>query len=86
MKTIEENMDNEWQLQDAKNRLSEVINLAISNGPQLITRRGEKTAVLLSYFEYEKLCKAQGKLSEFFLESPFAGNAIQKNDEQTQRR
>jgi len=66
-------MENEWQLQDAKNRLSVVINLALSKGPQLITRRGEKTAVLLSYAEYEKLCKAQGRLSEFFRESPLAG-------------
>lgn len=72
-------MDNEWQLQDAKNRLSEVINLALSNGPQLITRRGERTAVLLSYAEYEKLCKSQGKLSDFFRASPLADSSINRN-------
>lgn len=69
-------MENEWQLQEAKNKLSEVINLALSNGPQLITRRGEKTAVLLSYEDYEKLCKSQGKLSEFFRESPLSGSVF----------
>jgi prevent-host-death family protein len=69
-------MENEWQLQEAKNKLSEVINLALSEGPQLITRRGEKTAVLLSYQDYEKLCKAQGKLSEFFRESPLSGSFL----------
>lgn len=72
-------MDNEWQLQDAKNKLSEVINLAISKGPQLITRRGEKTAVLLSYAEYEKLCKAQGKLTDFFRASPLADASISRD-------
>jgi len=75
-------MENEWQLQDAKNRFSEVINLTLTKGPQLITRRGEKTAVLLSYAEYEKLCKAQGKLSEFFQESPLAGVEINRDHSQ----
>jgi prevent-host-death family protein len=73
-------MTNEWQLQDAKNRFSEVVNLALSKGPQLITRRGEKTAVLLSYTEYEKLCKVQGKLSEFFRLSPLADSSISRED------
>jgi antitoxin Phd len=72
-------MENEWQLQDAKNRLSEAINLALTKGPQLITRRGEKTAVLISYAEYEKLCKAQGRLSEFFRESPLAGVEVNRD-------
>jgi antitoxin Phd len=75
-------MENEWQLQDAKNRLSEVINLALTKGPQLITRRGEKTAVLLSYAEYEKLCKAQGRLSEFFRESPLGGVEVNRDHSQ----
>jgi prevent-host-death family protein len=66
-------MNGTWQIQDAKNKLSEVIAQAIKQGPQLITRRGEKTAVVVSYAEYEKLCKSQGKLTEFFRTSPLAG-------------
>jgi antitoxin Phd len=73
-------MENEWQLQDAKNKFSEVVNQAISQGPQLITRRGEKTAILLSYAEYEKLCKAQGKLSEFFRSSPLADTSLSRDN------
>lgn len=65
-------MNNVWQIQDAKNKLSEVIQLALSQGPQLITRHGEKTVVMVSYTEYEKLRKSQGKLSEFFHASPLA--------------
>jgi len=45
----------------------------MKQGPQLITKHGEKTVVIISYTEYEKLRKSQGKLSEFFRASPLAG-------------
>jgi prevent-host-death family protein len=62
----------QWQLQDAKNKLSEVIERAIKQGPQLITRRGEKAVVVMSYKEFAQMKKSQGKLSEFFRNSPLA--------------
>lgn len=62
-----------WQIQDAKNKLSEVITRALKQGPQLITKHGEKIAVIISYTDYEKLRKSQGKLSDFFRVSPLAG-------------
>ncbi|MEW5940556.1 MAG: type II toxin-antitoxin system Phd/YefM family antitoxin [Chloroflexota bacterium] len=61
-----------WQLQDAKNKLSEVIERALKQGPQLITRRGEKAVVVLSYKEFAQMKKSQAKLSEFFRASPLA--------------
>ena len=66
-------MNDVWEIQDAKNKLSEVITRALKEGPQLITRHGEKTVVVVSYAEYERLRKSQGKLSEFFKASPLAG-------------
>jgi antitoxin Phd len=66
-------MNDIWQIQDAKNKLSEVITRALSHGPQLITRHGEKAVVIVSYSEYERLRKSQGKISEFFKASPLAG-------------
>ena len=66
-------MNGVWQIQAAKNKLSEVIARALKQGPQLITKHGEKTAVIVSFVEYEKLCKSQSKLSEFFRTSPLAG-------------
>ena len=66
-------MESIWQIQDAKNKLSEVINRAISQGPQVITKHGEKTVVVVAYTEYETLRKSQGKLSAFFSASPLAG-------------
>ena len=43
-----------WNLADAKNRLSEVVNLALSEGPQTITRRND-TVVVISSARYEEL-------------------------------
>lgn len=63
-------MNTVWQLQDAKNKLSEVVERALRDGPQLITRRGEKTVIVMSYEEYMQMKKSQSKLSEFFRASP----------------
>jgi antitoxin Phd len=62
-----------WQLQEAKNRLSEVLQEAIQHGPQIITKRGVEVGILLSYSEYRKMIASQKKLSAFFRESPLAG-------------
>jgi prevent-host-death family protein len=62
-----------WQLQEAKNKLSEVVDEATHRGPQVITRRGVEVAVILSYADYRKITEAKKKLSAFFRESPLAG-------------
>ncbi len=62
-----------WQLQEAKNKLSEVVDEALTDGPQVITKRGVETAIVLSYADYRKLLLSQQKLSDFFRESPLAG-------------
>ncbi len=62
-----------WQLQEAKNKLSEVVDEALSHGPQIITKRGVETAIVLSYADYRKLLLNQQKLSDFFRESPLVG-------------
>jgi antitoxin Phd len=43
-----------WQLQEAKARLSEVIDTARKKGPQIITQRGVKSAVVVPFEEWEK--------------------------------
>lgn len=65
-----------WQLQEAKNKLSEVVEEAIQHGPQLITRRGVEAVIVLSYAEYRKLTLSQKKLSDFFRESPLCSEDI----------
>ncbi|MCK9264591.1 MAG: type II toxin-antitoxin system Phd/YefM family antitoxin [Desulfomonilia bacterium] len=63
-------MGRAWQIQEAKNKLSEVVDEAIHHGPQVITKRGVEVAVMLSYAEYRKMISSQKKLSDFFRESP----------------
>jgi antitoxin Phd len=43
-----------WQLQDAKAKLSEVIDTAKKHGPQIITQRGIKSAVILPFDQWER--------------------------------
>ncbi|ACM19505.1 antitoxin, Phd family [Geotalea daltonii FRC-32] len=62
--------DREWQLQEAKNRLSQVIKLAQHDGPQTITLRGKPSAVVVSFDEYRKLTVPRTGLAKFFKESP----------------
>ena len=45
----------EWQLQEAKNRFSEVIQRACKEGPQVVTLRGERTAIVISAKTYDEL-------------------------------
>lgn len=63
-------MQKVWQIQEAKNKLSEVVERAIESGPQILTRRGAEVAVVLSYPEYLQLKRKQVPLSEFFRRSP----------------
>jgi prevent-host-death family protein len=62
-----------WQLQDAKARLSEVVKLAQSEGPQAITVHGKPAAVLVSREEYERLAARKLRFTEFIRRSPLAG-------------
>ena len=47
----------EWSLQDAKNKFSEVVNAADAGEPQIVTKRGVSTAVVLSVREFAKYKK-----------------------------
>jgi antitoxin Phd len=65
-------MSNVWQLQEAKNKFSEVVDEALKHGPQVVTKRGVETVIVIAYEEYRKLVLSQQKLSAFFRESPLA--------------
>ena len=64
---------NEWQLQEAKNRLSRVVDAASKGVPQTITLRGTPTAVVLSFAQYQELIRPRTPLSSFFQSSPLRG-------------
>jgi prevent-host-death family protein len=60
----------EWQFQEAQNRLSQVVDSALHNGPQTIILRGKPAAVVISFEEFRSLTQRQTKLSQFFRQSP----------------
>lgn len=69
-------MERAWQIQEAKNRFSELVNEALEHGPQLITRHGKETAILLSYEEYQRMQATRGPLSAFFQASPLVDEEL----------
>ena len=75
-----------WQLQEAKNKLSQLVNEAVSSGPQIITKRGVEVAIVLSVDEYNKMVATRGKLSDFFQESPLAGVGLQLTRDKSETR
>jgi antitoxin Phd len=62
-----------WQLQEAKDRFSEVLERALTEGPQLIALRGEPVAVLISNAEYARLTQSKPRFVEFMRSSPLFG-------------
>lgn len=66
----------EWQLQEAKNKLSQLVS-EVDEGPQTITVHGRPRAVVLSMDEYRRLAKAEGSLVDFFLASPLRGEELE---------
>jgi prevent-host-death family protein len=65
----QEGHDVHWNLADAKNRLSEVLDRAKRDGPQTIKRRGD-TFVLLRADQYEQLAGKKASFTDWLLNGP----------------
>jgi antitoxin Phd len=59
-----------WQLQEAKQRFSELVRRAVVEGPQVVTKHGEETAVVVSIEEYRRLTRDRPDFREFLLTAP----------------
>lgn len=62
-----------WQLQDAKARLSELVRLATSDGPQGISIRGQNEVVVISAAAYAELTQPKMNFFSFMQKSPLKG-------------
>jgi antitoxin Phd len=69
-------MGSEWKLQDAKSRFSELFNRALTEGAQVVSRRGKQKVVVIAKEEYDRLTRPSDSLSQFLLNSPFAGSEL----------
>ena len=68
-----------WNLADAKNRFSEVVNLALSEGPQTITRRKD-AVVVISAERYAELTGQRQGFKDFLMSGPsFEGLDLERD-------
>jgi antitoxin Phd len=74
----------DWQLADAKNRFSELVSRALTEGPQRVTRRNE-AVVLVAEAEYERLTGKRPGLKEFLLNGPDLSGLDLERDRSTMR-
>jgi prevent-host-death family protein len=65
-----------WTVAEAKAKFSEVIDRALAEGPQTITRKGRAAAVLVGADEWHRKTYRVGNLAEFFAASPLRGSGL----------
>jgi antitoxin Phd len=59
-----------WQVQTAKQRFSELVERAVSEGPQIVTKHGREAVVVLEIGEYRRLRGVPMDFTEFLLGIP----------------
>ncbi len=65
-----------WPVAEAKARFSEMIDRALRDGPQTITRKGKQAVVVVSAEEWQRKSRRTGNLAEFFAASPLRGSGL----------
>jgi prevent-host-death family protein len=68
--------DHTWSVAEAKARLSELLDHALNDGPQAITRRGREIVVVVSSEEWHRKTSRSGSLAEFLAASPLRGSGL----------
>jgi len=69
-------MGRTWQLQEAKNKFSKLVEKAQHEGPQFVTKHGKESVVVLSVDEYKKIVKPKSNLVQFIQTSPLSKTPI----------
>ena len=59
-----------WQLQEAKQKFSQLVRSALDEGPQIVTRHGEEVVVVLSAKEWRRLSGSTMDFKEFLMSGP----------------
>jgi prevent-host-death family protein len=74
-----------WQVQEAKQRFSEVLREALTDGPQTITRHGEEVAVVIGIELYHQLATPRIELGDFLVHGPADDDLVVERDRSTIR-
>jgi prevent-host-death family protein len=67
----------EWAAAEAKAHFSEMIDRALAQGPQVVTRKGKPTVVVVPIEEWERRSRRPGSLADFFAASPLRGSELE---------
>jgi prevent-host-death family protein len=59
-----------WQVQEAKQRFSQLVQHALDEGPQVVTRHGEEVVVVVAAKEFHRLTGNKPDFKEFLLSGP----------------
>lgn len=59
-----------WQVQEAKQRFSELVQRALDDGPQVVTRRGQEVVVVISAEAFNRLSGNKPDFKTFLLSGP----------------
>jgi prevent-host-death family protein len=76
---------NNWQLQEAKAKLSELVRNSQSS-PQIITVRGKEVSVVISIKDYQELNNKKGSLVDLMRNSPLCGIELDLKRDQSKSR
>ncbi len=60
----------QWQVQDAKQRFSELLRVAHAEGPQFVTRHGRVVAVVIDIADYRHLRGQEADFKDYLLSGP----------------
>ncbi len=74
-----------WQLQEAKQRFSEVVRRALESGPQVVTRHGRPAVVVVAAPEYDRL-ERRSRFKDFLRSAPDLSRLRIRRDRRPARR
>jgi antitoxin Phd len=59
-----------WQLQEAKQRFSELVRRTLDEGPQVVTRHGEEVVVVVPAEEFRRMSGKKPDFKEYLMSAP----------------
>lgn len=65
-----------WQIQEAKNKFSELIDKTLSEGPQTVTKHGTEVAVVMPIDQFRRLTALKQRLGDFLMNSPLRNSEL----------
>jgi prevent-host-death family protein len=68
-----------WKLQDAKARFSELVQRALDEGPQTVSRHGKDVVVVISAEQFELMRKRQISLKDLLRSAPWHELEIERD-------